>query len=632
MKANEKSLEDYLGCEYFFLNGEKMDISFNNLKPPSPIPLSFIREQIKDQVPEDFIFLNNIGEDIKKEDEEKIFTSVDGSSESYYIYSEILLSQRNYEPKNIILDLKKLEEKEEFIIYEYPIQEIKENEEFYSIILFGSYKENFNFINVFINYLYDIQKEDNFRLKIENKEKDDSNNKNEFLKIIDVKHEKGNFKFYSFNFGVNNIINLEEINQLDKVFINKGEDIHIDFIVYNKIDYSYEDKFTNKIFTNRIDKIGQKLTESKFKGKNSNYFFTGPNMIFSDFIRHLRLWTIDYYGRNRPTNAYDKSREDLKNFYALYYCFCDYEKIYETKNDKFGKCTFNQLMDGFSKIYTALMNAPKNYQYKKEREIFTSLLQLFERMGKKYNEFITAKKDFESNKQKKLNLVSNQVQLAKVMKQLQFIYKRNNELKDFLMDNKKKITPDCQFLIPYKNEPGEIIEERENKTTVCKLCLHNCHIHCKDLIKNFCKAFDLKFNCKVCPNRCPASSHEVVKYEYPKYEYKTYKQIFPNNETKVASNMVDDAYYSLYKENFELEKKISYIKKDLEEIKGKIDNITIDMKKLNDDLNNEISRFLTLFVYDFNVKGYYEEEIFKLFMFSFLKMDYIYEYTQLYKE
>ena len=114
------------------------------------------------------------------------------------------------------------------------------------------------------------------------------------------------------------------------------------------------------------------MTESKFKGKNSNYFFTGPNMIFSDFIRHLRLWTIDYYGRNRPTNAYDKSREDLKNFYALYYCFCDYEKIYETKNDKFGKCTFNQLMDGFSKIYTALMNAPKNYQYKKEREIFTS--------------------------------------------------------------------------------------------------------------------------------------------------------------------------------------------------------------------------------------------------------------------
>ena len=191
LTANEKSLEDYLGCEYFFLNGEKMDISFNNLKPPSPIPLSFIREQIKDKVPEDFIFLNNIGEDIKKEDEEKIFTSVDGSSESYYIYSEILLSQRNYEPKNIILDLKKLEEKEEFIIYEYPIQEIKENEEFYSIILFGSYKENFNFINVFINYLYDIQKEDNFRLKIENKEKDDSNNKNEFLKIIDVKHEKG---------------------------------------------------------------------------------------------------------------------------------------------------------------------------------------------------------------------------------------------------------------------------------------------------------------------------------------------------------------------------------------------------------------------------------------------------------
>ena len=118
-----------------------------------------------------------------------------------------------------------------------------------------------------------------------------------------------------------------------------------------------------------------------------NYFFTGPNLFFSAFMHDLRSWTIDYYGYYKPENAYDKSRIDLRNYYSLYYYFCDYDLIYEIKNDKYELCRFNQIMDGLSKFYTALINAPKNYQFKTERKYFLSLTELYKPLGLKYNEF-----------------------------------------------------------------------------------------------------------------------------------------------------------------------------------------------------------------------------------------------------
>ena len=62
-----KEIINMNSCEYLYLNGVKMDISFQDKKHPNPIPLSFIRENIKDSYLEDVVFLNNIGEIIKKE-------------------------------------------------------------------------------------------------------------------------------------------------------------------------------------------------------------------------------------------------------------------------------------------------------------------------------------------------------------------------------------------------------------------------------------------------------------------------------------------------------------------------------------------------------------------------------------
>ena len=155
-----------VSCDYFYLNGKRIEITFHDMKPPNPIPLSFIREHIKDIIPEDSVFLDDNGEIIPKENEDKIF-SVDGDiTKVIHIFSEKLYSERNLEEKNIILDYKIIEEKEEFNIYEYPNNEIKEDEEYYSIVLLGDINENEKFVNGFLNYLYDIKKDDKYRLKI----------------------------------------------------------------------------------------------------------------------------------------------------------------------------------------------------------------------------------------------------------------------------------------------------------------------------------------------------------------------------------------------------------------------------------------------------------------------------------
>jgi len=92
-------IDNMISLEYYYLNGKKLEISFHNTKPPDPIPLSFIREHLKDIVPDDFIFIDGGGIIINKEDENKTFTQEEGAYRLFYIYSDTLFSQRNYEPK-----------------------------------------------------------------------------------------------------------------------------------------------------------------------------------------------------------------------------------------------------------------------------------------------------------------------------------------------------------------------------------------------------------------------------------------------------------------------------------------------------------------------------------------------------
>ena len=277
--ALDEFLKNIQTCEFFYLNGEKIDITFNDEKPLISIHLSFIRDHIKDILPEDSFFLKENGDVISKNEESLIPIVGNDNNKIFYIWSDTLYYQKKHEPKNIIINFKLLDETYEFNVYKYPIQEIKENEEFYSIILFGDNEENFKFINGFLNFLCEVNFEDKFRYKIIDKEKN-----NEFLKIIDLKHEKGNFKFYCFNFTKDIILRNEELITLEKILNNNNEDIHIDFIFYNKIDSKYSKRIENKNFIHDIQEIISKLIQNKLKTNKINYFFAGPDILFDNFI------------------------------------------------------------------------------------------------------------------------------------------------------------------------------------------------------------------------------------------------------------------------------------------------------------------------------------------------------------
>ena len=250
--------------------------------------------------------------------------------------------------------------------------------------------------------------------------------------------------------------------------------------------------------------------------------------------------------------------------------------------------------------------------------------EIYKPLGEKYEEYKKIKSEYDACEQKKQNLEINQNQLIEVKNQLCLATQRNSIINENILKNRDKIIANPNnFFIPYKTELGDINRNTGHKTNICKFCQCNCHTPCRDLIKNFCKAFDFKFNCKICPNRCPASLHEIVTYELPKYIYKTIDQIFPNNFSTV-NEKIELAISSLLKENKEVKQKIIHIDTDLEVLKEKIEKSKeekVDMSKIKQELNQQCYAFKSGFVYDFQMNDIYDAELFKLFLFCFMKIE-----------
>ena len=157
-------------------------------------------------------------------------------------------------------------------------------------------------------------------------------------------------------------------------------------------------------------------------------------------------------------------------------------------------------------------------------------------------------------------------------------------MKEFLENYRDKIISNPRYLIPYSKVPLETKWDTgyNYKTNVCIICRFNCHTKCSNIIKNLCRAFDFKFNCKICPNKCPASQHTIAKVEFPNYEYKTIDEMYPNS----PSNIEDKIKYvieNLEKENEELDKKIRDVSIDLNAMK--------DLVKISNSETDNLKRF-----------------------------------------
>ena len=47
---------------------------------------------------------------------------------------------------------------------------------------------------------------------------------------------------------------------------------------------------------------------------------------------------------------------------------------------------------------------------------------------------------------------------------------------------------------------------------------------------------------------------------------------------------------------------------------------------MNKELNEEIENFMKLYLFRLKIKESFEDEVFKVFIFSFFKIDYVYDY------
>jgi hypothetical protein len=138
-------------------------ISFNKL--------SLLRKILIKFFPDDFIFIIG-GKEISKKDEEIDLLEGDEGDGEINIFSQKLYEKSKLKTKTTIQfdKLKILEKKFFFTLYEYP-QSLKKENDYYSIILYGFEENNINFIDGFLNFLLDINDEDNYRFKLEYEKK-----------------------------------------------------------------------------------------------------------------------------------------------------------------------------------------------------------------------------------------------------------------------------------------------------------------------------------------------------------------------------------------------------------------------------------------------------------------------------
>ena len=236
------------------------------------------------------------------------------------------------------------------------------------------------------------------------------------------------------------------------------------------------------------------------------------------------------------------------------YYFCEFAPIFEPKNTKLDICLYEQTMEGYKKFFDALMKAPKNNQFKNIRCYYGSLLKIFYQVFEKFDEFYIERIDYNANKKRKDFFEIKISKFDKLYDNLTCMINENSRMLSFIENYRDKFISNPKFLIPYSQTRMENEDFIGYKTTLCSVCNYNCHKHCKDLIKNFCKCFDLKFNCKVCPNKCPASLHATSGFNFTEYEYKTLDEMFPNPPQGIEEK-INFIISNLKSINEELEKK-----------------------------------------------------------------------------
>ena len=532
----------------------------------------------------------------------------------FCFYSNSLLS-KNKCIKNLVSyspnDLKIINKTDNFNIFEYPQ---KKALNYYTIIIIGSQEKNLRFINGFLNFLFDIHVEDNYRLRLSSFEKE----KDYFMNQQFINSKKGNFAFICFN--LNNLRNIsEEEMENDLKVLNDYKQISL--ILFNDISLSENEK---KSLMDILIKEDTKI--------NNNIFFILPNEYF-DLVEIIKAQIVfelyndknsSYIESNSIKNKefevqlflllkFIEKKEDIRNRYN--YGLFMIESIFEEKtvDNPRNFCSYNTTMESYAKLYKiiieketkdvdlSLINQYLTFKKEKKFELEKEITKLYEKKKEMEIEMENKKKPIRNqisvNKEKIQNLNTS---INNLEKKLKDEIKNINDDIYYYQSFEEKIKKNTYFLIPIRKK--ENIEYLDTKTNVCKTCRFNCHLNCNHYFKGLCQCFDWTFRCKVCPNKCHSDYHTIASFKYPIYEYLTIDNIlkkYCQEEYLSMSSESSDLKFSFFIQKLNektrlLENQFENTKKEIEESIKKIENENEKMKMNTISLKGDRSIIIEL--------------------------------------
>ena len=501
-------------------------------------------------------------------------------------------------------NLKKLDECEKFKILEYqPSKKFEkdfqeymskkakdqkvEGKSFYSILIIGIYEMNKFFINGFLNFLFDVKDDDNYRLALE---LNNNEEKEGFYGLKYINSEKGDFVFFCIN--VDKINNFEIGNLIENFKYIEKETINI--IIFNRYEADSEPDL--------------EITESE----KHEIFFACPSISFNILKYHIlekEFKFMDKFTLYKNNSADQnliketilqmvKCDEIVRQKFTS--CNFNYDSIYNPQKEKDIFFKYNITMEGYKYLYNIITERKNSFID------FSSFIKFLTISKEKSDEIKNKEKIFkEKNGEIWTEYHIYEIKIANLEKEIEGKKKEKkdieNQKKDEDEDFDKKIElinreienlklyrtyieKDAKLLLPVSSEKiGEKKYEKNYKINVCQNCKFNCHVNCDEIIHKFCKSFKFTFNgfkCQVCPNKCYSNSHEVVRYQYPNYEYKKIDEILkPYFKDDCTKKMIP---------KFKLEKAI--LRK--EEEKRKITEVHQNKKNNLDIIIDEINSYL----------------------------------------
>ena len=337
------NLMRYFFTYYIYLNGKKVVISHNifNNEIIKDITLGSIRKKLGTIIPDDSVFLRG-GKIITKENEDTIILDKYNNTYGIFLYSPSLNNDWFLIKENPFKSFKLLEKKKSFDIYEYPQK--KDESNYYTIIIFGM--ENKFFVDGFLNFLFDIQYEDIYRLKLEFLE----NQKDNVINTFYIQSKKGNFKLICINFKDFYSFYKDDVKQIIDMF---NKETQIDLCIINlRQDFLFfnEDDIKEELLEN-LEKINITKEED-----NSGMFIIEPNLLYL-YLKYIYSENKFKFENDNNNKIEKLNGELLKETEDLFpsSIFCPFF-IYESEvNNKQLGCLYNQIMEGYSKIYESII-------------------------------------------------------------------------------------------------------------------------------------------------------------------------------------------------------------------------------------------------------------------------------------